>query len=80
MSYLSERLNKDMPDFIPVRLEATAIVLEELIKLLSPEQREELNSAIISRYPPVKKASAFEPYTLSYQLSLFLKKLISRDN
>ncbi|WP_148296961.1 hypothetical protein [Enterobacter ludwigii] len=80
MSYIKEQLEKDMPLFLPVRLEAVAIVLEELITLLSPEQRDKLDSAIISRYPSVKNASAFEPYTLSYQLSLFLKEPISSDN
>ncbi|WP_373225186.1 hypothetical protein [Enterobacter cloacae complex sp. ESBL7] len=80
MSYIKEEIEKNMPLFLPVRLEAVATVLEELITLLSPEQRDKLDSAIISKYPSVKNASASEPYTISYQLSLFLKEPISSDN
>lgn len=59
-------------DYLSSRLETTALVLEELINLLTPEQREKLNLAIIGRCPGVKNAFSNNPYTPAYQLLQFI--------
>lgn len=74
MSQISDLLDKNKPLYIPARLEATALVLEELIKILSPEQREKLNESLLAHFPSVENASGSDPYTIDYQLSLFIKK------
>ncbi|MFV9180719.1 hypothetical protein [Serratia marcescens] len=74
MSQLTDILKEKEPLYIRMRLEASAIMLEELLKVLSTEQREKLNDSILSRFPSVKDASASNPYTVDYQLSLFIKK------
>lgn len=80
MSQLSELLEKNKPAYMSARLEATVIILNELINILSPEQREKLNSAIITRCPSIKNASASDPCTVDYQLSLFIQKVINSDD
>jgi len=77
MSQLSELLEKNKPAYMSARLEAMALILDELINILPPEQREKLNEAIITRYPSIKNASASDLYTVDYQLSLFIQKVIN---
>ncbi|HAV9150726.1 hypothetical protein [Escherichia coli] len=59
-------------DYLSARLEATALVLEELVKLLTPEQREKLNLAIAGRCPGVKNASLRNRNSPAYQLLQFI--------
>jgi len=76
MSQLSEMLEKSEPALTSSRLEAVVLVLEELIKVLSPEQRDSLSKAIVARHPAVKSASPSKPLTVEYQLLLIAKELI----
>ncbi|EAS2833392.1 hypothetical protein EHB58_09625 [Salmonella enterica subsp. enterica serovar Hull] len=80
MSQLSELLEKNKSEYLSARLEATALVLEELVKLLSAEQREKLDEAIIARCPTVKDASADNPCTAGYQLLQFVSKGIGSND
>ncbi|HBD5069919.1 TPA: hypothetical protein KKK90_002316 [Escherichia coli] len=60
--------NKNI-DYLSARLEATTLVLEELVKLLTPEQREKLNPG---RCPGVKNASLRNRNSPAYQLLQFI--------
>ncbi|HHA2250161.1 TPA: hypothetical protein ACOEHG_005121 [Enterobacter ludwigii] len=78
MSQISEQLEKMKPAYIDTRLEATTILMEEMIKLLSPEQQGELIEAIAARHPGIKDNLSANGATIDYQLSLSLNKCINR--
>lgn len=80
MSQLSEILEKSTPVITTCRIEAVTLVLEELLKVLTPEQRDSLSKAVVARYPAVKAASSGTPLTVEYQLSLIAKELIGRGD
>lgn len=76
MSQISEIIEKNKPAYIFARLEATTFILEELVKLLSSEQRAKLNEAIIASYPTIQNDLTSNAYTIDYQLSISIKKCI----
>lgn len=78
MSQISDLLKKNEPALTAARLDAITIVLSEVIKVLSPEQRKALNESILTNFPTVKNASPNNPYTRDYQLTLFTNKLIKK--
>ncbi|WP_324028618.1 hypothetical protein GC087_14650 [Pantoea sp. JZ2] len=77
MSQLSEQLAKIKPACMEARLEATILILQELVKLLSSEQREKLNEALIARCPNVQNASGGDARTIDYHLSQLIQQSIS---
>lgn len=78
MSQISELIEKKKPAYIDARLEATTILVEELVKLLSPEQQGKFFEAIAVRQAGIQNASTSDALTIDYQLSLSLNKCINR--
>lgn len=76
MSQITELLEKDKPAYIDARLEATTILMEELVKLLSPEQQGKLIEAISA----IRNALPDKESKTDYQLSLSINKCFHRRN
>ncbi|HEJ9227972.1 TPA: hypothetical protein SML94_001115 [Klebsiella oxytoca] len=77
MSQLSKILEKIKPESDAAIHEATSLVLEEALKLLTPEQLQILKHNITKRHPDVALPSNGDGGSVTYQLQALINKIIS---
>ncbi len=77
MSQISKILEKIKPESDAAIQEATSLVLEEALKLLTPEQLQILKHNITTRHPDVASPSNGDGRSVTYQLQALINKIIS---
>ena len=77
MSQISKILEEKTPGTDKAIQEATSLLLEESLKLLTPEQLATLKRNIIFRHPDVTAPSNGDGESVTYQLQTLISKLVS---
>ncbi|HAU5684734.1 TPA: hypothetical protein JD334_00455 [Citrobacter freundii] len=78
MSQVSKMLEGIKPGSDKAIQEATSLVLDEALKILTPVQLETLKLNISLRHPDIDKPSNGNGQSVTYQLQALLKQIISR--
>lgn len=76
MSQISKILEKIKPESDAAIQEATSLVLEEAVKLLTSEQLHTLKHNIAIRHPDVTGPSNGDGGSVTYQLQALISKII----
>lgn len=78
MSQLSKMLEEIKPKVSEATLEATNVMLDEALKLLTSEQLKALKNNVILRFPDVDGPSNGDGGSVTYQLQALIKQIVSR--
>ncbi|WP_135493680.1 hypothetical protein [Escherichia sp. E1130] len=78
MSQLSKMLEEIKPKVSEATLEATNVMLDEALKLLTSEQLKALKNNVTLRFPDVDGPSNGDGVSVTYQLQALIKQIFSR--
>ncbi|EBY1954827.1 hypothetical protein DU191_25725 [Salmonella enterica subsp. enterica serovar Sandiego] len=78
MSQLSKMLEEIKPKVSEATLEATNVMLDEALKLLTSEQLKALKNNVTLRFPDVDGPSNGDGGSVTYQLQTLIKQIVSR--